>query len=89
MPRRLLRGRASPHPKPGNLPCHAAFPLQTLMEQDMAAPVPPTTKPLKTEEDRLEAALEDSFPASDPPSMTAPSRHIGKPAKKKSDPDKS
>ncbi len=40
-------------------------------------------KPLKTDEDRLEAALEDSFPASDPPSMTAPTQHVGKPEKKK------
>jgi hypothetical protein len=28
----------------------------------------------KTDEDRLDNALDDSFPASDPPAMTAPHR---------------
>jgi len=54
----------------------------------MAEPAPPKKKPLKTEDDRLETALEDSFPASDPPAMTAPSRHIGKPAKPKKNEEK-
>jgi hypothetical protein len=33
----------------------------------------------KQEDDRLEEALEDSFPASDPPSMTQPKPHADKP----------
>ena len=32
----------------------------------------------KEEDDRLEEALEDSFPASDPPSMTQPKPHADK-----------
>ena len=43
--------------------------------------------PAKTDEDRLEEALEERFPASDPPAMTAPSRHIGKFEKKKGEAD--
>ena len=35
--------------------------------------------PAKEEDDRLEEALEDSFPASDPPSMTQPKPHVDKP----------
>jgi hypothetical protein len=30
-----------------------------------------------TEEDKLDDALDDSFPASDPPAMTEPHRHLG------------
>ena len=33
----------------------------------------------KQEDDRLEEALEESFPASDPPSMTQPKPHAEKP----------
>jgi hypothetical protein len=43
--------------------------------------------PAKTDEDWLEEALEDSFPASDPPAVTAPSRHVGKFDKKKGEGD--
>ena len=35
---------------------------------------------VKEADDRLEEALEDSFPASDPPSMTQPRPHTDKPA---------
>ncbi len=42
----------------------------------------------KQEDDRLEEALEDSFPASDPPSMTQPKPHADKPASEKSPADK-
>ena len=41
----------------------------------------------KTQDDRLEEALEDSFPASDPPSMTQPKTHAGAPAGKKTPKD--
>ncbi len=41
---------------------------------------PKKPDPAKKEEDeRLEEALEDSFPASDPPSMTQPKPHADKP----------
>ena len=42
----------------------------------------------KQEDDRLEEALEDSFPASDPPSMTQPKPHADKPRSKKPPADK-
>ena len=32
----------------------------------------------KTEDSKLDDALDDSFPASDPPSMTDPSKHVGR-----------
>ena len=41
----------------------------------------------KTQDDRLEEELEDSFPASDPPSMTQPKTHAGAPAGKKTPKD--
>jgi hypothetical protein len=31
----------------------------------------------KSEEDKLDEALDESFPASDPPSMTDPTKHVG------------
>ena len=39
--------------------------------------------PVKEEDDRLEEALEESFPASDPPSMTQPKPKPEKPAPQK------
>ena len=42
----------------------------------------------KQEDDRLEEALEESFPASDPPSMTQPKPHADKPRSEKSPADK-
>ena len=42
----------------------------------------------KQEDDRLEEALEDSFPASDPPSMTQPKPHADKPPAEKPPADK-
>jgi len=32
----------------------------------------------KTQDSKLDDALDDSFPASDPPSMTDPSKHVGR-----------
>jgi len=31
----------------------------------------------KTQDSKLDDALDDSFPASDPPSMTDPTKHVG------------
>ena len=31
----------------------------------------------KTQDTKLDDALDDSFPASDPPSMTDPTKHVG------------
>ena len=42
-------------------------------------PNPKKPDPLKEQDDRLEEALEDSFPASDPPSMTQPKPHVDMP----------
>jgi hypothetical protein len=43
--------------------------------------------PSKSEEAKLDDALDDTFPASDPPAMTEPHRHLGggkvKPASQK------
>jgi hypothetical protein len=49
-----------------------------------------TAKPKETtqsQDDRLEEELEDSFPASDPPSMTQPKTHAGAPPGKKTPED--
>jgi hypothetical protein len=32
----------------------------------------------KTQDSKLDDALDDSFPASDPPSMTDPTKHVGR-----------
>jgi hypothetical protein len=37
----------------------------------------------KTEEEKLDDALDDSFPASDPPSMTDPTKRVGTKTPKK------
>jgi hypothetical protein len=42
----------------------------------------------KQDNDNLEEALEESFPASDPPSMTQPKPHADKPASEKAAADK-
>jgi hypothetical protein len=42
----------------------------------------------KKDDDKLEEALEDSFPASDPPSMTQPKPHADKPRPEKAPADK-
>ena len=42
----------------------------------------------KKDDDRLEEALEDSFPASDPPSMTQPKPPADKPTEEKPPADK-
>ena len=34
--------------------------------------------PSKDKDEKLDQALDDSFPASDPPSMTDPTKHVGK-----------
>jgi hypothetical protein len=39
----------------------------------------PAKKPKSAQDDDLDTALEDSFPASDPPSMTQPETEIGGP----------
>jgi hypothetical protein len=39
--------------------------------------------PNVTEEDKLDDALDDSFPASDPPAQTEPHRHLGAGKEKK------
>ena len=46
------------------------------------------TDAAKHEDDRLEEALEESFPASDPPSMTQPKPHAEKPRAEKPPADK-
>ena len=38
---------------------------------------PEARKKPKTQNDKLDDALDDSFPASDPPSQTEPTAHIG------------
>lgn len=35
-------------------------------------------KPQKTDDEKLDAALEDTFPASDPPAMTDPYVRVGR-----------
>ncbi len=47
-----------------------------------------TPDSVKEDDDRLEEALEDSFPASDPPSMTQPKPSADKP-KAKAPPEES
>jgi hypothetical protein len=42
-------------------------------------------KPAKTEDEKLDEALEHTFPASDPPAMTDPSTRVGDGAPTKSD----
>ena len=42
----------------------------------------------KQDNDNLQEALEESFPASDPPSMTQPKPHADKPRSEKSPADK-
>jgi hypothetical protein len=37
----------------------------------------PKSEAAEKEDKKLDKALEDSFPASDPPSITDPNRHIG------------
>jgi hypothetical protein len=51
---------------------------------------PQSKKPdaAKKDDDNLEEALEDSFPASDPPSMTQPKPHADKPRAEKPPADK-
>ena len=34
-------------------------------------------KSVKSEDEKLDDALDDTFPASDPPAMTEPYRHVG------------
>jgi hypothetical protein len=46
-----------------------------------AAKVKPHEKPAKSRDQKLDQALNDTFPASDPPSMTQPSVKIGAPAR--------
>ena len=43
---------------------------------------------VKQDNDNLEEALEESFPASDPPSMTQPKPHADKPRSEKAPADK-
>jgi hypothetical protein len=40
-------------------------------------------RPPMTEDEKLKEALEESFPASDPPAITVPQAHVGEPDKKK------
>lgn len=40
-------------------------------------------RPPKSDDEKLEEGLEESFPASDPPAVTEPSTHVGEPDKKK------
>jgi hypothetical protein len=42
-------------------------------------------KPAKTEDEKLDEALEHTFPASDPPAMTDPNVRVGDGASTKSD----
>ena len=42
----------------------------------------------REKEDELEEALEESFPASDPPAITDPSRHVGNAGKSGKKPSK-
>ena len=49
-------------------------------DQDDSKPTAdPAKKAKTTQDDDLDNALEDSFPASDPPSMTQPETEIGGP----------
>jgi hypothetical protein len=48
---------------------------------------PQTQEAKQASDDRLEEELEDSFPASDPPSTTQPRSHAGAPKGKKTPED--
>jgi len=59
-------------------------PLRPLLlpdkERAMANRIENTSKKdqSKTQDSKLDDALDDSFPASDPPSMTDPTKHVGR-----------
>ncbi len=55
------------------------------MTQKHPKPQPQTAK--QAQDDQLEEELEDSFPASDPPSTTQPRSHAGAPKGKKTPED--
>jgi hypothetical protein len=38
---------------------------------------PSKNHPAKDKDEKLDQALDDTFPASDPPSMTDPTKHVG------------
>ena len=44
---------------------------------EMVEKAPTPKRDRQRDEDKLDRALDDSFPASDPPSMTAPNSHVG------------
>lgn len=58
------------------------------MGEKQKSPPPHQSKPEQEEEDEVEIAGEDSFPASDPPSYS-PITHTGKPVHKSRPKDKS
>ena len=44
------------------------------MTKSQRPPSAPKPKPAKPQDDKLDEALDETFPASDPPAMTAPGR---------------
>jgi hypothetical protein len=63
--------------------------MAAYQKRQTAKPSPDSTKPEKSASDaNLDAALADSFPASDPPSLIQPETAIGSPHERRPKPKK-